>query len=92
MTVKVGQFDQFNHKDLKRRYIDARHYTMYVMMPKIVYLLSSTLMKAAPHKQHGQQYEMDIINFLSRFGYGTRSGPVLTLHGAYTKYTNLTNM
>ena len=35
---------------------------------------------------------MDIINFISRFGYGTRSGPFLTLHGAYTKYTNLTNM
>ena len=35
---------------------------------------------------------MDIINFISRFGYGTRSGPFLTLHGAYTKYTSLTNM
>jgi hypothetical protein len=62
-------------------------------MPKMVYLLSSTLMKAALHKQLGQQYKMDIINFfISRFGYGTRSGPFLTLHGAYTKYTNLTNM
>ncbi len=49
-------------------------------------------MKAAVHKQLGQQYKMDIINFISRFGYGTRSGPFLTLHGAYTKYTNLTNM
>jgi hypothetical protein len=92
MTVEVGKIDPFNHKDLKRRYIDARHYNMYVIMLKMVYLLSSTLMKAALHKQLGQQYEMDIINFMSRFGYGTRSGPFLTLHGAYTKYTNLTNM
>jgi hypothetical protein len=92
MTVEVGEFDQFNHKDLKRRYIDARYYNMYIIMPKMVYLLSSTLMKAALHKQPGQQYQMDIINFILIFGYGTRSGPFLTLHGAYTKYTNLTNM
>ncbi len=35
---------------------------------------------------------MDIINFILRLGYGTTSEPFLTLHGAYTKYTNLTNM
>jgi len=92
MTVDVGRFDPFGNKDLKRRYIDARHYNMYVIMPKMVYLLSSTLMKAALHKQLGEQHEMKIINFISRFGYGTRPGPFLTLHGAYTKYTNLTNM
>ena len=40
----------------------------------------------------GQQHEMDIIKFILRFGYGTRPGPFLILHGAYTKYTKLTNM
>jgi hypothetical protein len=49
-------------------------------------------MKATLHKQLGQQYKMDIINFILRFRYGTRAGPFLTLHGAYIKYTNLTNM
>jgi hypothetical protein len=92
MTVDVGRFDPFGNKDLKRRYIDARHYNMYVIMPKMVYLLSSTLMKSTIHKRLGQQHEMDIINLISRFGYGTRPGPFLTLHGAYTKYTKLTNM
>ena len=92
MTVDVGRFDPFGNKDLKRRYIDARHYNMYVIMPTMVYLLSSTLTKAALHKRLGQQHEMDLINFISRFGYGTRPGPFLTLHGAYTKYTDLTNM
>ncbi len=49
-------------------------------------------MKAALYKQLGKKYKMDIINYIARFGYGTRSGPFHTLHGAYTKYTNLTNM
>ena len=92
MTSDIGQFDPLNTKEPKRRYIDARHYNMYVIMPKMVYLLSSTLRKEALHKRLGNQCEMDIINFILRFGYGTRSGPFLTLHGAYTKYTSLTNM
>jgi hypothetical protein len=50
MAVYVGIFDPFGNKDLKRRYIDARHDNMYVIMPKMVYILSSTLMKAALHK------------------------------------------
>ena len=92
MTGDVGRFDLLGNKDLKRRYIDARQYNMYVIMPKMVYLLSSTLTKAALHKQIGQQHKMGLINFISSFGYGTRPGPFLTLHRAYTKYTNLTNM
>ncbi len=71
LTVDVGRFDPFGKKDIKRRFIDARHYNMYVIMPKMVYLLSATLMKAALHKQLGQKYEMDIINYIARFGYGT---------------------
>jgi hypothetical protein len=50
MTGNVGRFDPFGNKEFKRRYIDSRHYKMSVIMPKMVYLLSSTLMKAALHK------------------------------------------
>ena len=61
------------------------------MAQKLVYLLSTTLMKAALYKQLGQQYEMNLINYIVRFCIGTRSGPFCTLHGAYTNYTNMTN-
>jgi cAMP phosphodiesterase len=54
MTVDVGRFDPFGNKDLKRRYIDARHYNMSVIRPKMVYLLSSTIMNAALHKGLGK--------------------------------------
>ena len=50
MTGDVGRCDPIGNKDLKRRYIDARHYKMSIIMPNMVYLLSSTLMKAALHK------------------------------------------
>jgi hypothetical protein len=58
----------------------------------MVYLLSTKLMKAVLHKCLGQQYKMNLINFIARFGYGTRSGPFCTLHGAYSKYTNMIGM
>ncbi len=32
---------------------------------------------------------MNLINFITRFGYGTRRGPHVTLHGAYSQYTSL---
>jgi len=32
MTVDVERFDPFGNKDLKRRYLDARHYNMYIIM------------------------------------------------------------
>jgi hypothetical protein len=32
---------------------------------------------------------MSLINFITRFGYGTQRGPHVTLHGAYRHYTSL---
>ena len=62
------------------------------MAPKLVYLLSTTLlMKAALYKRLGEKNKMHLINFILRFCIGTRSGPFCTLHGAYTNYTNITN-
>ncbi len=40
--------------------------------------------------QHlGKKYENDLINFLTRFGYATRTGPYCKLHGAYIQYTKV---
>ncbi len=32
---------------------------------------------------------MNLINYITRFGYGMRRGPHVTLHGAYSRYTTL---
>jgi hypothetical protein len=32
---------------------------------------------------------MNLINFITRFGYAIQRGPYLTIHGAYTHYTTL---
>jgi hypothetical protein len=32
---------------------------------------------------------MNLINFITRFSYGTQRGPHVTLHGAYSQYTSL---
>jgi len=40
-------------------------------------------------KKLGEDQEMSLINYITRFGYGTRRGPHVTLHGAYSHYTTL---
>jgi hypothetical protein len=39
--------------------------------------------------QLGENQEMNLINFMTRFGYGTQRGPHVTIHGAYSHYTSL---
>ena len=41
------------------------------------------------HNRVGQQREIEMIKFLTRYGYATRANPYLKLHGAYSKYTNI---
>ncbi len=59
------------------------HYT------REVYLLSTKLQKFILNDQLGENQEMNLINFITRFGYGMRRGPHVTLHGAYSQYTSL---
>jgi len=70
-------------------FIDVRHYNAYLIIPQIIYHLSSKLMNEPLHNRVGQQREIQMIKFLTRYGYATRANPYLKLHGAYSKYTDI---
>jgi hypothetical protein len=40
----------------------------------------------------GKNYEIDLIHFLTRFGYAMRTSPYYKLHGASTHYTKVKNV
>ncbi len=73
------------HVEHKSRPIDVRHGNV----PGIVYLLSTKLQKVVLNDRLGEEIEMNLINYITRFGYGMRRGPHVTLHGAYSRYTTL---
>ena len=73
----------------KRQKIDVRHANGYLIIPGIVYLLSTKLQKMVLNDRLGEEQEMNLINFIVRFGYATRRGPHVKLHGAYSQYTTL---
>lgn len=71
------------------RCIDVRHYNAYLIIPQIVYHLSSKLVNEPLHNRLGQDRELQMIRFLTRYGYATRASPYLKIHGAYSKYTDI---
>ncbi len=73
------------------RFINARHYNAYLIMPRLVYILSTKLKGDVLHKRLGQEYDVEFIKFITRYGYATRTNPYCKLHGAYTKYTDMHN-
>ncbi len=75
----------------KRRKIDAGHVNAYLIIPGIVYHLSATLEKGNIHEHVGREKEMQLIQFLCRFGYTTRKGQTMMLHVAYTHYCHRIN-
>ncbi len=68
----------------KARKIDAKHVNGYLIIPEIVYLLSTKLQKCVLNDRLGEDKEMRLINYITRFSYGTQRGPHVTLHGAYS--------
>jgi hypothetical protein len=83
LTTDVGPVEK------KSRIIDVRHVNGYLIIPGIVYLLSTKLQKAVLNDRLGDKLEMNLIHYITRFGYGMRRGPHVTLHGAYSRYTSL---
>ena len=75
--------------EAKRRKIDVRHVNGYLIIPGIVYLLSTKLQKMVLNDRLGEEQEMNLINFIVRFGYAMQKQPHVTLHGAYSRYTTL---
>ena len=62
---------------------------MDISIPGIVYLLNTKLHKFVLNDGLGEYQEMKLLNCITRFGYGTRRGPHVKMHGAYTHYTSL---
>jgi hypothetical protein len=85
LTSDVGSFDH------KSRSLDVRHLNAYVLVPRMVYTLSTKLKKEAIHNLIGQPDEVQLIKFITRYGYATRGQPFCKLHCAYARYTNNIN-
>jgi len=83
LTTDVGPVEQ------KSRLIDVRHVNGYLIIPGIVYLLSTKLQKRVLNDQLGANLELNLIHYITRFGYGMRRGPHVTIHGAYSRYTTM---
>jgi hypothetical protein len=74
-TDDVGVVD----KKTKTHTINAGHMIGYLIIPGIVYHLSTKLQKGVTHDHLGQGTEVKLIEFLTRFGYATRKLPTLQL-------------
>ncbi len=81
-TDDVGVVD----KKTKTCTIDAGHMNGYLIIPGIVYHLSTKLQKGVTHDRLGQDTEVELIEFLTQFGYATRKSPTVQLHAAHTHY------
>jgi hypothetical protein len=86
LTYNVGMFDR------QVQLIDVRHYNAYLLVPRLVYHLSTKLKNNAIHNRIGQAEEVKLIHFLTRYGYATRAAPLCKLYGAYGKHTNIQNV
>jgi hypothetical protein len=77
-------------KILTGRKIDARHYNGYLIIPGIVYHIAAKMTSSIVTDCYGNPFEMGVINFVARFGNYTRKAPYLKIHGAYSKYVEMT--
>jgi hypothetical protein len=77
--------------DKKMQKIDVWHYNAYLLVPRLVYTLSTKLKKEAMHNCIGKSNELKLIKFLTRYGYATRAAPFCKLHGANARYTSNIN-
>ncbi len=60
LTTDVGPVEH------KSRLIDVRHVNGYLIIPGIVYLLSTKLQKAVLNDRLGEEIEMNLINYITR--------------------------
>ncbi len=86
LTYIVGLLEKQVHL------IDVRHYNAYLLVPRLVYHLSTKLKNNVIHNCIGQIEEVKLIKVLTRYGYATRANPYCKIHGAYGKYINMQNL
>ncbi len=73
-------------------FIDVRHYKASLLVPRLVYHLSTKLKKDVIQNCLGQLEEVKLICFLTRYGYATRANPYCKINVAYGMYTNMQNV
>jgi hypothetical protein len=71
------------------RKVDARLYNAYLLIPGIVLHLSSKAKSIAVNELCGGTFEVNVINFVAKYGNYTRKSPFVTMHGAYSKYIDV---
>jgi hypothetical protein len=86
LTFNVGTVIQ------QERKLDVHCYIAFLLVPRFVYHLSTKLKNDAIYNRIGKKEEVDLIKFLTRYGYATRAAPFCKLHGEYGTYTNMTNV
>ncbi len=64
-------------------------YNAYLLVPRLVYHLSTKLRNNAIHNRIGKKDEVGLIQFITRYGYATRAASFCKIHGAYGRYTNM---
>jgi hypothetical protein len=72
------------------RKIDARHYNGYLIIPGIVYHIAAKMTNSIVTDCYGNPFKMGVINLIARFGNYMRKAPYLKIHGAYSKYVEMT--
>ena len=85
LTTDVGPITTY-----EGRKIDARHYNGYLIIPGIVYHMASKITNSLVTDRYGNPFEVGIINFIARFGNYMCKAPYLKIHGAYSKYVEMT--
>ena len=87
VTTDIGTFGNRNGP----RKVDARMYNGYLIIPGIVYHLLSKIKTKSIETLLGNDYEVKVINFIARYGNYTRKTPHVTIHGAYSRYVEMTD-
>ena len=73
------------------RKVDARMYNGYLIIPGLVYHLLSKMKNVSVNTLLGNEFEVKVINFIARYGNYTRKTPHVTIHGAYSRYIEMTD-
>jgi hypothetical protein len=74
------------------RKVDARHYNGYLLIPGLVYHMSSKIKNIRINELYGNEFEVGLINYLARYGPYTRLKPFVKLHGAFSNYVEMTEV
>ena len=87
VTMDVGPIDTGG-----MRKVDTRHYNGYLLVPGLVYHMSSKIKNIQINKLYGNPIEVGIINYIVRYRLYTRLKPFVKLHGAFSNYVEMTEV